>query len=418
MSETVSLNPHPLPYLTADLPGVGGCIKQTPEDFAVDEIPAYEPSGEGTHVYFRVVKRGVPTHAAVDRIARQMGVRSSDIGFAGLKDAQAVTRQWMSLEHADEQQLASYRDAQVHVEATSRHTNKLRTGHLRGNRFDVRIRGVEGGCQPAARAILDVLAARGVPNFFGQQRFGLRNDTAELGAALLTGDRERFVALLLGGPQADDPPDCRAAREAFDLGHYDRAMKRWPRHYANERKALAAFKRSKKAGPAIAAVDKRMRRLYVSACQSALFNRVLARRIGEIDRVRLGDLARKTDTGGVFPVEDLATGQPRAQRQEISPTGPLYGSRANLATGEPGRIEQAVPAEVNLPLDRFDRVGSLKVKGGRRALRFLLGRPDLQTGTDDQGPYLRLTFTAPPGSYATIALGELIKPADDRAAGL
>ena len=109
-----------LPYLTADLPGIGGRIKQHLDDFRVEEIPLYEACGEGTHVYFDVEKQGVPTPAAVERIARYMGVRPGEIGVAGLKDARAVTRQRMSLEHADPQKLLRYQDRQVRVVGVSR----------------------------------------------------------------------------------------------------------------------------------------------------------------------------------------------------------------------------------------------------------------------------------------------------------
>ncbi|MHC4985968.1 MAG: tRNA pseudouridine(13) synthase TruD, partial [Planctomycetota bacterium] len=252
----------PLPFLTADLPGIGGRIKQTPEDFCVDEAPLYAASGEGPHVYFQIRKVGVPTPAVIDRIARHMNVRPSDIGLAGLKDAQAVATQWLSLEHADTERLAAYRDQQVEVVSVTRHSNKLRPGHLAGNRFRIRIRDVDAGAQSAAQAVLDVLSQRGVPNYFGRQRFGLRDDTDCLGACLIRDDLSAFVGLYLGGPRDDDPTDCKKARQAFDDGEFDEALKHWPRHYRNERRALSAFKRRRKPGAAVAAIDKRMKRLY------------------------------------------------------------------------------------------------------------------------------------------------------------
>ncbi len=179
-----------LPYLTSDLPGIGGRIKETPEDFRVEEIPIYDPSGEGTHLYFRVEKTGVPTPAAVDRIARHMSVRPGDIGFAGLKDARAVTVQMMSLEHCEPDRLASFRDSSVRVSVVGMHTNKLRPGHLSGNRFDIRIRGVGAERLNDAKNVLAVLAQRGVANFFGKQRFGARGDTWLLGRALVTQDAD------------------------------------------------------------------------------------------------------------------------------------------------------------------------------------------------------------------------------------
>ena len=403
------------PCLTADLPGIGGRIKQTPEDFCVDEIPLYAASGEGTHVYFQVRKVGVPTPAVIDRVARYMNVRPSDIGLAGLKDAQAVATQWLSLEHADAERLAAYRDQQVEVVSVTRHTNKLRPGHLAGNRFRIRIRDVDRSAQPAVEAVLTVLSHRGVPNYYGRQRFGLRDDTDRLGAALIRDDLKEFISLYLGRPRDDDPADCRQARAAFDEGDFEGALTHWPRHYRNERRALSAFKRRRKPGAAVAAIDKRMKRLFVSACQSRIFNDVVAGRINTIDRLFVGDLAQKADSGGVFEVEDVDAEQARAVAGEVSPTGPILGTRCRLATGEPGKIEHNAVAASGLTVEDFDRVGRLKLKGARRALRFFLSDPALTDGNDARGPFLEVQFTAPSGCYATVVLREIMK--SDRADG-
>ncbi len=397
-----------LPFLTADLPGIGGEIKRDLEDFRVEEIPLYDACGRGTHAYFKVLKAGVPTPVAVDRIARYMGVRPMDIGVAGLKDSRALTTQTMSLEYADANKLGRFRDANIQVTDVSFHTNKLRIGHLAGNRFIIRIRGVGEAQLPAAQAVLDVLASRGVPNYFGEQRFGARGDTGLLGATMVRGDLKEFVRLFLGKPAAGDPPEARSARDAFDAGALDRALKLWPRHFVDQRKALTAFRRS---GPraALAAVDKRLKRLYVSAFQSEIFNEVLAARLGGIDRVIRGDLAMKTDSGGVFIVEDEAVEQPRAERFEISPTGPIVGPRCNIPLGAPGEIELAAINRHNVGGDDFARVYELKSKGGRRVLRFPLRAPQLSAGTDGSGSYIELAFTAPSGCYATVVLREIMK---------
>jgi len=230
-----------------------------------------------------------------------------------------------------------------------------------------------------------------------------------LGEALVKGDCELFIAIFLGLAREDDPGDCKAARDAFDAGFYARALDRWPRHYANERRALAAYKKKQKADRAMAAIDKRMKRLYVSAFQSAVFNEVAAGRIRSIDRVLVGDLAQKTDTGGIFAVEDAAAEQPRAESFQISPTGPIPGYRSNLATGEPGKIERDALVKFGVELEDFRRVIAMKVKGTRRALRFALIEPQLAAGNDEHGEYLELAFAAASGCYATVALRELMK---------
>ena len=398
-----------LPYLTADLPGVGGEIKQRVEDFRVDELPLYNACGEGTHVYFRIEKRGIPTPVAVARIAKHMGVRPGDIGLAGLKDARGVTTQYLSLEHCDEKKLAAYSDPQMRVVWTGLHTNKLKTGHLTGNKFQLKIRGAGEEELAKAQAILDVLARRGVPNYFGIQRFGARGDTAELGKALVCGDLERFISIFLGRPQPDDPPDCKAARDEFEIDAMERSLKRWPRHYADQRKALSAYKKKHRPGPAIGAIDKRMKRLYISAFQSEIFNTFLAGRIDSIDKLLLGDLAQKTDSGGVFLVEDLEADQVRADDWQISPTGPLPGYRSSFPEGKPGQIEREILTASEVELEQFKNLGPLKAKGARRALRFRLHEPSISAGTDEHGKFLELIFAAPSGSYATVVVEEICK---------
>lgn len=398
-----------LPYITSDLPGIGGRIKERLEDFRVDEVPLYPAGGRGTHAYFRILKTGVPTSVAVDRIARFMGVRPMDIGLAGMKDSQAISTQWLSLEYAHGDKLQRFRDANVKVIEVTYHTNKLRIGHLAGNRFAIRIRGGGRSQLDAARRVLDVLAARGVPNYFGQQRFGARGDTGILGAAMVRHDLDEFVRVFLGHALPDDPPDCKAARDAFDAGYLDRAIQRWPRHYADQRHALIAYKRRRNPAAALAAVDKRLKRLYVSAFQSLIFNDVLAARLTSIDRVMLGDLAQKEDSGGVFLVEDLAADQPRAERFEISPTGPIVGTRTNFAQGEPGQIELSTLERYGATTESFNRVGGLTSKGSRRALRFRMIGPQLTAGSDENFQFIELTFTAPSGCYATVVLRELMK---------
>ncbi|MCY2929502.1 MAG: tRNA pseudouridine(13) synthase TruD [Planctomycetota bacterium] len=399
-----------LPYLTSESPGIGGQIKECPEDFRVDEVPLYSPCGEGTHLYFRLTKAGIPTPAAIARIARYMNVNPADIGFAGLKDAQALTTQIMSLEHADERRLASLSDPAMTIEILGRHGNKLRTGHLAGNRFSIRVRGLDpaAAIEPARR-ILAVIERRGVPNYFGLQRFGARGDTGELGEMLVKGDLDEFIARYLGRPRKTDPEDCRAARDAFDGGFFARALERWPRHYADERRALAAYKKRQHAGPAVAAIDKRMKRLYVSAFQSAIFNDVLARRLETLDKVFVGDMAQKVDSGGVFRVEDAAVEQPRAERFEISPTGPIPGYRSDLAGGEPGQIELAALSKFGVTTESFRGASAIGAKGARRALRFNPGIASLTPGSDARGEFLELSFHAPSGCYATALLRELMK---------
>ncbi len=159
-----------LPLLTADAPGVGGRPVE-PEDFVVEEIPAYLPCGTGDHGYARVEKRGLTTRQAVDRLCRALSVPPSSAGYAGLKDKHAVTRQWISLAGVTpDQLLALPATPELRVLEASRHRNKLKTGHLRGNRFTIRLRELAVDGQLAhdrASAVLEQLGEIGLPNFYG-----------------------------------------------------------------------------------------------------------------------------------------------------------------------------------------------------------------------------------------------------------
>jgi tRNA pseudouridine13 synthase len=215
--------------------------------------------------------------------------------------------------------------------------------------------------------------------------------------------------LFLGGPRPEDPPPCQAARDAFDAGDLNRALQRWPRRCRDQRRALAAYKKKHEPAAAVAAIDKRMKRLYVSALQSRVFNDILARRLETIDTLMTGDVAQKVPGGGMFIVEDAPAEQPRCESFEISPTGLLPGSRPLRAQGVPARIEREAMAEAGVSEEMFDKVGSLRMKGARRALRFRLEQVDLQAGDDEHGPFLSVDFSCPPGSYATVVLAEIMK---------
>jgi tRNA pseudouridine13 synthase len=407
-----------LPTLTSDFPGVGGTIKQRPEDFFVQEIPLYEPSGEGEHVYCEIEKVGLTTFDVVNRVAAALGVSSRDVGYAGLKDARAVARQVLSVWGTTEEAAMGLRLPGITVRWAARHGNKLRLGHLAANRFAVKVRGVEPTDVVKLKQPLDELRRRGMPNYFGEQRFGRRGDNDKLGAALVRDDNVGVLRLLLGGPDpAVDDADTLAAREAFDRRDNEASMRAWPRRSGMERRVLARLMKTGRPGAAVRAIDERLTRLWVSALQSRLFNDVVARRVtaGMLDRLQDGDLAWKHDSGAVFRVEPghAAAEQPRCDAFEISPTGPLVGYRMTLPDGEPLRVEQEVFAAAGLEPGHFRGHAVGKVKGARRPLRVRPEDVDLSAGVDDHGGYIAVAFTLPPGSFATVLLGELMKSQTD-----
>lgn len=343
-----------LPLVTADLPGIGGRIKDSPEDFVVDEIPAYTPSGEGEFVYLRVEKRDMSAEELLRTVSGVLGVHRSDIGQAGIKDRFAVTRQWLSVPQAAEPRVGLLEGAGVRILETGRHTNKLKTGHLRGNAFTVVIREVDPGALSRAGAIVERLGRAGFPNFFGPQRFGADGRTGVVGLDLLRGARTRET-----------------------------------------RRVVA---------------DRFRKRLYLSAAQSALFNAVLIERMGAhgLGRVLDGDLLVRTDSGGPFVSVDRDVDQARFDAGEVVHTGPIFGRKMRSAAGEALAMEQAVLALAALPTDAFTRFGRLTL--GTRRPNVVRPRGLAVEGVGDG---LRLRFELPRGSYATVLLRELTRVVAD-----
>ncbi len=333
-----------LPRLTGEPPLIG-VYRATPEDFRVDEVPAYLPEGEGDHLFVRFEKTGLDTPQAVRRIASVLGVDPKNAGWAGLKDRHAVTRQWASFLFGDPAKLEGAEIEGVRVLEAARHRNKLRTGHLSANRFELVVRCDEvAGLEEAQRRLGD-LERRGVPAYYGEQRFG--RDGHNLVAA------RRW--LVEGG---------KAPRDRF------------------------------------------RRKLYVSTLQASIFNDLLAARVteGTMDDVVPGDLLRKEDTGGLFASERTEDDRPRAARFEVSATGPMFGARMRWPEGEAAEREEAALREAGLTradLERFRSSG----EGTRRPYRFKLGDPAIEPVPDG----IRLCFTLPSGAYATVVLRELVR---------
>lgn len=399
-----------LPYLTTDFPGIGGSIKRRPEDFFVQEVPAYEPCGDGEHVFAEIQKVGLTTFEAINRLARAHGLSSRDVGYAGLKDARAVTRQVLSLQGVGEERVMTTPVEGVQVLWAARHRNKLRLGHLRGNRFAIKVRDVNPADVLKVRPVVQRLHDRGMPNYFGEQRFGMRGDNHVLGACLIRGRPEELLHHLLGSPKPGvDDEAAVQARSLFDRGDLPQSMHHWPRRCGLERRILARLIKTGSAGAAVRAIDEKLRRLWVSALQSHLFNEVLVHRIGSIDRLIPGDFAYKHENGAGFAVTDPAAEQLRVDAFEISPTGPIVGHRMTFPADEALAIEQAVLKANGLTPGHFKQEGRDQAKGTRRPLRVRPENIDIAAGADEFGPHITVAFTLPSGSFATVLLRELMK---------
>lgn len=337
-----------VPLVTADLPGIGGTIKQQPEDFEVEEVPAYEPSGQGDHLYLWIEKRGLGADYFARQLAQRLGIPRAEIGMAGLKDRHAVTRQWVSVPAAVADRVGQLDGDDIRVLNVSRHVNKLKPGHLHGNRFRILIRDADPRSAETVPPLLARLDSQGLANYYGSQRFGRGGETAAMGFALLQGER---------------PPDA-VRRSAF------------------------------------------LRKLALSAAQSALFNRTLGTRLtdGLLRTVLDGDVMGKVPFGGMFRADDVPTEQRRFDAREIVHMGPMFGRKTFPAARTAAGREAVVLASAGLTSESFHGFGKL-VQGTRRHNVIYLN--DLTASFDPAG--VHLAFTLPAGCYATVLLAELMK---------
>ncbi|HEY5974921.1 MAG TPA: tRNA pseudouridine(13) synthase TruD, partial [Geobacteraceae bacterium] len=226
------------PYLTSEVPGIGGQIKETPADFQVIELPLYEPSGSGEHTYALVEKEGLTTLELLRRLAGELGIAERELGYAGLKDARGITRQTVSIPRVEPERVLSLAIPKVRILNAVRHGNKLRLGHLAGNRFRIRIREPLPGSEKIAEATLTILAARGVPNFFGEQRYGVQGNSHLIGQALLRGDYQGAINALIGSPDAVHEPRWQEAIIAFRTGQLAESQALFPGHCRTEREVV------------------------------------------------------------------------------------------------------------------------------------------------------------------------------------
>ncbi len=181
-----------LPYLTHDLPPLGGMIKYSAEDFIVEEVPSYPASGNGQHIYLTLRRQNLNTDDVIKILKRRFEIPEKEIGKAGLKDKLATTTQVFSLSLGANYPLEKVREvlaaeSMIEVLKVERHLNKIKTGHLLGNRFTIKIRQIKGD-EPTIIKIVERLK-NGIPNFFGEQRFGSKGDNAAQGLRILKGEK-------------------------------------------------------------------------------------------------------------------------------------------------------------------------------------------------------------------------------------
>lgn len=321
------------------------------EGFTVEELPAYLPSGEGEHLYLFIEKRGLSTPAFVKRLQERFRLDEREIGIAGRKDERGVTRQWLSVPARKvEPEVAAVSSLGVTLLEAKRHGNKLRLGHLRGNRFTVLLDAGDRADAFDVEALRErtPLVATGVPNLFGAQRFGAHDSTLR--------QAERFVER--GRP-------ARSRREEF----------------------------------------------WISAVQSSLFNAWLASRVddGTWQTPLEGDVLEKALTGAPFVCTDPAADAPRVARGEVCVSGPLLGRAMRPSEREAMTRESRSWERLGIAADRLLAHPAFAA-GARRAA--CLRPADLTVDVENSGrPRVSLRFSLPKGAYASVVLRALLGPA-------
>ena len=352
MPNASSIDVSRLKHSLAELPivsdgevGIGGVIKSRPEHFIVEEILPYRASGNGEHVFVTLKRTGWNTAQVAHRLAEAMDLKSSDVGWGGRKDKNAVTTQTFSLQLPTALSLDEIALKLDHLPFdildVKRHGNKIKTGHVAANRFDIILAHVHCNDLMGAMAIARCLEAQGMPNFYGQQRFGHQMVNLDRAAALFNAGRK-----------------IRGRQNAF----------------------------------------------LISALQSALFNVWLRERMtrGAYQTILLGDITKKTDTGGMFTVTDVHDATQRFINHKIVYTGPIFGYKMKPATDAAGLAEARVLEQFGLSPSDFK---TFRAKGSRRPA--IVYPKDLDIQPDPEG--LRLRFTLPAGAYATTLLREFTR---------
>ncbi|MCF6325439.1 MAG: tRNA pseudouridine(13) synthase TruD [Gammaproteobacteria bacterium] len=313
MNETKVANAEtrtfPLNWPHADgEPLISGIIRSTAEDFQVDEVLGFEPDGDGTHAFLKVRKKNANTEWVAKQLTRFAAVRQVDVGYAGLKDRRAVTTQWFSIDLAgkEEPDWHSLTEGGIEFVEITRHRRKLKRGALQGNRFKLVVRDIEGDLDLLKDRVLKI-SLSGVPNYFGEQRFGFSN--LEKASAMFSGKMKK--------------------------------------------------------------VRRPEKSMYLSAARSWIFNQILAARVesDSWNRAMAGDVMMLAGTQSIFPIEtpDDEIKQ-RIHEHDVHPTGAMWGSGELVSALDVAALEQSAAEGEVLFCDGLKRAG---LKQQRRSLRLM-----------------------------------------------
>jgi len=411
-------------FYTQDIPGIGGKLRKTPEDFVVDEISVLPPpSPDGKFVIARVWHRNWEMNRLIRRLSSNLKVGRARVGFAGTKDGRAVAAQLMSFNAPIEDVKAlSIPDVRIIEAYTARRMVEI--GDLIGNTFVIKVSDVESQvdieatCE-AVRGRLNALG--GFPNFFGTQRFGsVRPITHLIGKDLIRGDFEGAVMRYVANPMEEEDSEANQARRTLqDTRDFEQALKEFPRKLTFERTMIGHL--NDKPGDylgALRTIPRNLLMMFVHAYQSFLFNRILCERIRRdipINRPVVGDLILPLnklslpDHDNPIPVtkDNLEKAVRNSVERKAFVSGMLYGTESRFPEGPMGEIERDIIEKENIKHMDFQIVGLREAssKGTRREI--LATYKDLRVGFEEGAAVFN--FSLNKGCYATAFLREFMK---------
>ncbi len=336
-------------------------FNSSPRDFTVEEIPLYAFTGEGEHLVLKVRKKEMTTWEMLDVISNHIGLRRRDIGYAGLKDKHAMTIQYISLPAKLEEKLSMFTHEKIKILETTRHNNKIRVGHLKGNHFHIRLKKVLGVQKDKLDSVLKWIKANGLPNYFGNQRFGINGNNWEEGKKLIDGTLKMRD---------------RKTRE-FLMGSYQSYLyNQWLCKRMELNLLLEKFSESE-----TEQVLKLPKGSLEGTKDQPNFFKLLE-----------GDLMMHYPYGRLFEVEALEKEAERFETKDIAPTGLIPGSKTKRATGVAKFFEEAFDEE-------------MKLNGARRYAWIQV--TEIKKNYIEEKAHYELSFALPKGSYATNVLDML-----------
>jgi len=437
--------------------GIGGVIRGSAEDFLVEEIlvdgsrasvdetaPRQALSSspqKNRYLLCILIKRNWDNFIAIKRIAEQLAIDPKRIGIAGIKDAKAVTAQFITVENASVEDVEKVNVRDIKIRSVGYLRNKLSAYYLLGNKFQIKIKAIDYSQSSIKKRISKIMeeleTVGGFPNFFGHQRFGtIRPITHLVGRAIVKGDFEKAVMLFLAKPSSHEHPASRQARETLQkTKNYEQALRSFPKQLRYERLMLMHLvKKPDDFSGAFKRIPAKLQELFLQAYQSYLFNKFLSKRITKglsLNKAELGDHVVNIEYSALpmLTMHKIVTSSDLAEINNSINAGkmrvaiPLIGFRQPLSQGVQGEIEKQILEEEGIKPENFKITVMPEMSESGRLRTIIAPMKDFllqEISSDPKAPQeneIQVSFMLLRGSYATTLLREIMKPRNPIKAG-